>query len=133
MGWRFGIPDFIGNYTYLKDLGNVSQNTEIAAQRKLALLGMAEAATNNALNAITDLSNIEAANEFITSVAASERGKEMAAIKAFCKETGNTFPALEPYLNNPSSIYDDPDGFYTNLTAALNEARKGTQDYLTEL
>jgi len=41
MSWRFGIPDFIGNYTYMKDLGNVSQNVEPAKVRKLALLEMA--------------------------------------------------------------------------------------------
>jgi len=40
------------------------------------------------------MKNIEAANAFIASVATSERGKEVAAIRAFCQETGKTFPAL---------------------------------------
>ena len=133
MSWRFGIPDFIGNYTYMKDLGNVGHNVPIAAARKLALLAMANGKVQLSLDALTDMKNIQAANNFIASVAESERGKEIAAVRAFCQETGKTFPALQPYLNNPNMIYTDPDGFYIQLTNALNEARKGTQDYLNEL
>jgi len=34
MSWRFGIPDFIGNYTYFRDLGNTDRNIPAAAARK---------------------------------------------------------------------------------------------------
>ena len=133
MSWRFGIPDFIGNYTYFRDLGNTDQNVPAAAARKQALLGMAMGAVSDATASITDIQNINAANAFIESVAKSERNKEIAAIRSFCKETGKTFPSLQPYLDNPESIYEEPDIFYANLTAALNEIRRGTEEYLTEL
>jgi len=66
-------------------------------------------------------------------VAESERAKEINMITTFCKQTGKKFPLLAPYLENPNLIDTNLDDFYTSLTTAVNEARKSTQDYHTEL
>lgn len=133
MSWHFGIPDFIGMYTYFTSLSDTSHNIPSAAKRKNYLFNLATGAAADAAGALQMPQNLEIASNFLAAVATSERQKEMAAISSFCNSTGQQFPALQPYLDNPASIYNKPDEFYTQLTAALNIARKGTEQYLTEL
>lgn len=90
-------------------------------------------AVNKNINCLNDLQEIQKANSFLEKVATSERNKEIAVIKSYCQQTGKQFPILQPYLNNPDMIYQNPEEFYAALTAAINEARKGTKNYLAEL
>lgn len=131
MAWEFGIPDFLGPYTYLKSL-NTSSVGELA-QRKRNLYRQAQNELNINLAALQNVEKLKSANDFITNVAASERGKEIAAIRAYCKDTQQEFPKLEPYLADPETIYNDPYNFYLALTTAINEIRMDTNDYLQEL
>lgn len=138
MGWLYGIPDFVGMYTYYKSLASGvnsagQPNVPRAAIRKKNAYAMASGAAHNLSGALEAPDNLHAANKFLTAVAASERNKEIEAIKSFCEQTGNQFPSLQKYLNNPQSIEKDLTGFYTELTAALNIARRGTKEYLNEL
>lgn len=133
MSWRFGIPDFIGMYTYFKDLQLTGYNIPPAAARKETLFGMATSAVHNFSSALVMPHNIITANQFLEKVATNERNKELNVISTFCKQTGKQFPALQQILNDPNYITKNPDGFYAALTAALNEARRGTTDYLNEL
>lgn len=125
--WKDGIPDFVGLYTYFRTLGT-SQNP--AARQ---LYSDATAAIENISSQLSNEDNIQIANNFIHQVAISERGKEIAAIQAYCKQLNTSFPALEPFLNDPDSIYKDPQTFYTQLTAAMNKIRMGAQEYKNEL
>lgn len=131
MGWKFGIPDELGPYTYFNILNTTL--TDDASIAKKQLYNMAEAEMKRGLSQLNDIKKIQAATDFIKQVADSERGKELAAIQAYCEETSDNFPALKPYLKNPQSIYENPDKFYAELTSAINKIRAGTQEYLLEL
>lgn len=131
MGWKFGIPDALGPYTYFNTLNTtLTDNASIA---KKHLYNLASAEMSSGLAQLSNIEKIKSATDFIRSVADSERGKELAAIQSYCKETSTKFPALEEYLNDPQFIYDNPDKFYTQLTAAISKIRMGTKDYLQEL
>lgn len=131
MGWKFGIPDALGPYTYFNTL-----NTNLlddASKAKKHLYDLASNELSSGLSQLTNIEKIKAATDFIKLVADSERGKELAAIQAYCKETSTNFPALEEYLKDPQSIYNNPDKFYSQLTAAISKIRMGTKEYLREL
>lgn len=131
MGWKFGIPEELGPYTYFNSLNTTL--TDDASIAKKSLYDKAVAEMERGLSQLNDIEKIQAATDFIKQVADSERGKELAAIQAYCKETSEDFPALKPYLENPQSIYENPDQFYAQLTAAISKIRMGTQEYLLEL
>lgn len=133
MGWRFGIPDFIGMYTYFKDLQNTEDNVPLARIRKENLYALAVDTAKNVAHNLTMPKNLKQANDFLAQVATSERNKELMVIKSFCKQTGQQFQALQPFLQSPDLIQKNPDEFYIQLTAALNRIRRGTQEYLNEL
>lgn len=133
MSWLFGIPDFVGLFTYYDSLDDTSQNTPIGAERKKYLADTARATLKNSASALSLPKNINDANIFLKKVAINERNKEITLIEKFCEETKNTFPNLQPFLTNPASIEKNPEGFYAQLTAAINQARKGTQEYLDQL
>lgn len=133
MSWRFGIPDFIGNYVYFESLRDTKNNTPAAARYKQKLYNKTQKSLAVATQGITDLSKINQANRFLSQVAKSERNKEIKMIESFCKQTGMEFPALQPYLKNPQMIQDEPEKFYLQLTNAINVVRKGLTNYLTEL
>lgn len=133
MAWIYGIPNFIGLYTYYDDLLEPTYNPNLAGLKR----GLWQRATTNARSyaaSLTSLQNIEDANTFLKLVAENERTKEIKMIQAFYNKTREIFPTLlQEYLNSPEKIQDDPSGFYTVFTAEINKARKGTEDYLREL
>lgn len=131
--WWYGIPSFLGLFTYYQDLQDTSHNTEKGKEKKQALYKLASGAINSISGQLSLPKNITAANMFLAQVAESERKKEMMMIRTFCQQTGETFPSLQKFLDNEDLIMKDPEGFYTELTRAINIARKGTEEYLTEL
>lgn len=128
--WYYGIPNFTGLYTYFSEL---QEPGGIAEQRKHALWAHAENVAQKSIDALQNTANIETANDFLAVVAESERAKEISMIKTFCSQTKQKFPQLQPFLDNLSSIDNDLYGFYSSLTAAINEIRRGTQNYHNEL
>ena len=131
MSWEFGIPDELGPYTYFQALN--STEPDLVGQAKRALYKQAMGVMNQGLAELNSEQKLQAADTFMASIAISERGKELAAIQSYCKETSAQFPALEKFLNNPQSIYNNPDQFYLQLTKAINIIRLGTEDYKREL
>ena len=131
MSWKFGIPDELGPYTYFNTLNTTL--TDDASKAKKHLYDLASKEMSSGLAQLTNIEKIKSATDFIKSVADSERGKELAAIESYCKETSTHFPALNEYLTNPQSIYENPDKFYTQLSAAISKIRMGTKEYLREL
>lgn len=128
--WYFGIPNFTGLYTYFKEL---TESGGALETRKHKLWERAKAETDKNIKALSMPENLNKANQFLSLVAESERAKELNMIRTFCKQTGKNFPILAPYLDNPLLIETNIDEFYTGLTAAINEARKGSKNYYTEL
>ena len=128
--WHFGIPNFTGLYTYFHELTEEGGPLE---HRKHLLWAHATAEAKKDIDKLQAHQNIKRANDFLALVAESERTKEINMITTFCKQTGKKFPLLAPYLENPALIDANLDDFYTSLTTAINEARKSTQDYHTEL
>lgn len=134
MGWLFGIPDFslAQRFTYFNDLTDVQHNVPIAAYKKLSLYQAASSAASQAIDILNSEDTIVNAATFLQNIAISERTKEIALIREYARQLNKDFPFLEKF-NSPEAILEDPDTFYSELTAALNEARQGTQEYLTEL
>lgn len=130
--WHWGIPNFIGLYTYFKELQTADDDLP-SARRQHGLWAHASNQTDIALDSFQMPENIEKANQFLALVAENERAKELNMIKTFCKQTGENFPLLLPYLNTPSLIDGDLDNFYVALTAAINEVRKSSMSYHNEL
>ena len=128
--WVFGIPNFTGMYTYFEDL---QENGGPMERRKHALWTRASAEVAKDIGKLEVPENIENANQFLSLIAESERAKEIKMIRTFCKQTGQSFPILESYLQSPSTIADNLDEFYSVLTAAINKARRGTEEYHKEL
>ena len=128
--WYYGIPNFTGLYTYFSELQEPGGITE---QRKHELWAHASNVAQRSIDALQNTANIETANDFLAVVAESERAKEISMIKTFCNQTKQQFPQLQPFLDNLSSIDKDLYGFYSALTAAINEVRRGTQNYHNEL
>lgn len=129
-GWNHGIPNFAGLYTYFEEL---QESGGMLEKRKHALWARASAEAAKIVDRLEMPKNIEKANQFLSLVAESERAKEMNMIRTFCKQTGQKFPILEKYLDNPSLVTNNMDEFYAALTAAINEARRGTEQYHNEL
>lgn len=132
MAWIYGVPNFIGLYTYYSDLLEPTANPSLGGLKR----SLWASATNKAkmgANILSSEENLNKANEFLTKVAHNERAKEIRVIQAFCDKTQKTFPSLQKYLSNPKSIEKDLPGFYAQLTAAINKARQGTKTYLNEL
>lgn len=132
MAWIYGIPNFIGLYTYYDDLLEPTYSPGLAGLKK-SLWAKATAKAQSNADIISSPTNLKKANTFLNLVAQNERQKEIQVIRAFCEKTKNTFPALEEYLNDTDKITKDPSGFYAELTAAINIARRNTTDYLNEL
>lgn len=128
--WHFGIPNFTGLYTYFYEL---TEEGGPLTHRKHLLWARATAEAKKDIDKLQVHENIKQANNFLALVAESERAKEINMITTFCKQTGKKFPLLAPYLENPILIDTNLDDFYTSLTTAINEVRKSTQDYHTEL
>ena len=128
MRWLYGIPDFYPgqNFTYFNDLTNTKNNSPFAAQRKEALHKTALAAFNAGISQLEAPTAINTAIEFITTIANNERKKEIAAVKVYCKQAKIDFPFLEKELEE-EYILNNPEEFYTKLTATLNKARLTTQ------
>lgn len=133
MAWLFGIPDFAlaQGFTYFKDLKDTDHNVEKARIKKEKLWEQATGAASGGINALSDIESLKTAQEFLYNIAISEREKEIAVIKAYSKKMNKKFPFLDEY--DPEEILKNPDEFYAQLTAAINEARRGTEKYLTEL
>lgn len=133
MSWLFGIPDFslAQGFTYFNDLMDTSHNVEKAKIKKEQLYGAASAAASGAINALSSTESLKQATDFLYNIAISEREKEIMVVKAYSKKIGKDFPFLNEY--NPEEILKNPDEFYAQLTAAINEARRGTEKYLKEL
>lgn len=125
--WTNGVPDFVGLYTYFRSL----QTSENPVSRKL--YSKASSSVGKISSQLSNNDNIQLANEFMQKIAISERGKELAAIQAYCKQLNTSFPQLQSFIDDPETIYNDPQKFYTELTAAINEIRLGTQEYKNEL
>lgn len=135
MGWHFGIPDFsiANHFTYFNDLQDTTFNSEIGAIRKIALWNQAVNNGKMAINFLNDVRNIKLAQEFLLKIADSEREKELNVVRAYYKKIGETLPQILQEYKNPEDILNSPEEFYAQLTASINEARKGTSQYLTEL
>ena len=99
MSWQFGIPDTLGPYTYFNTLNTTL--TDDASIAKKHLYDLASKEMSSGLAQLNNIEKIKSATDFIKSVADSERGKELAAIESYCKETSTRFPALDEYLKNP--------------------------------
>ena len=134
MGWLFGIPDFslAQRFTLFNDLRNTRKNVELARQKKKALYNAGVDAANTAISMLnSDMAMIDSMT-FLQNIAISERNKEIALVKEYARQLNKDFPFLDKF-NSPEAILNDPDTFYEELTAAINEARQGTKQYLTEL
>lgn len=134
MGWLFGIPDFslAQRFTYFNDLQDVKHNVPLAAYKKLSLYNAASSAVNSAMDILGSEDALINASNFLQNIAISERNKEIALIKEYSRQMHKDFPFLKKF-NSPEAILNEPDVFYAELTSAINEARQGTKQYLTEL
>ena len=134
MGWLFGIPDFslAQRFTLFNDLADTAHNVPLAKKKKEDLYAAGVAAANSAMSMLDSEMALTDAMTFLQNIAISERNKEIALIKEYAKQLNKDFPFLDKF-NSPEAILNDPDTFYEELTAAINEARQGTKQYLTEL
>ena len=131
MNWQFGIPEELGPYTYFKSL-EISE-PGLIGDAKRNLYRQATGKLHEGLAELNNEQKLLAADTFLATVAISEREKEIEAIKTYCKQTGDNFPILNKFLENPNAIYNDPEQFYLQLTKAINVARTGLTDYKIEL
>ena len=134
MGWLFGIPDFslAQRFTLFNDLADTAHNVPLAKKKKEDLYAAGVAAANSAMSMLDSEMALTDAMTFLQNIAISERNKEIALVKEYAKQLNKDFPFLDKF-NSPEAILNDPDTFYEELTAAINEARQGTKQYLTEL
>lgn len=72
MAWIYGIPNFIGLYTYYNDLLEPTYNPGLAGLKK-SLWGKAKTKIQSSMNTITSKQNINNANIFLKLVAENER------------------------------------------------------------
>lgn len=133
MAWLFGIPDFAlaQGFTYFNDLTNTSHNVEKARIKKESLWNSATSAAKGGIEALSNVESLKQAKDFLYNIAVSEREKEIMVVKAYSKKINKDFPFLDKF--GPEEILNNPDEFYAQLTAAINEARRGTEKYLKEL
>ena len=92
MGWLFGIPDFVGLFTYYNSLYDTENNTKVGGARKKQLAKKAQKALAGSAKSLSLSKNLKAANKFLKQVADSERAKEITLIQQFYEETKTALP-----------------------------------------
>lgn len=120
----------MGNYMGLKSnqtyyMYNASAGPQTYEQlHHSQLYGKAISAKNTAVNNISRQSaHVNAVIDFISSVAANERKKELDSIKNYCEKMKKDYPFAANILKE-DYIQSDPDGFQSELVIAFDSARK---------
>ena len=142
--WTFSIPAFNAaqKFVYMNDLLNTERNSFLVAYKKRQLHADASSAVASIGADIgsKDSQMIASALDFLKSIAASERTKELNIIKDYRQKLEELLPnnkKLQQFLqkldagllNNPQDIQN----FYKQLTDYLNIIRKSTKEYKERL
>ena len=126
----FQMADY---YVYFKDLLNTEHNAPWIGLQKRALYHKAVDQVSLISNNLSAEENIKQAINFLHTVAANERDKEIAAVRNYCQKLHKKYPSFIKDKMTADDILKNPDKFYKDLTIYLNKAKQGADKYKQEL